>query len=161
MIKINFGCGDKILDGWINCDYKSYDERVKIVDLNNLPLDFPSNYADEILCDQVLEHILQPFEVVQEFTRILKKGGKLHIGLPLDCNCLSHLRSIHGRSYLQGLYKFHYGNTQYWKKDYDLIITYCKIRKPIIKICLTWYKKIRDFIDRQFFTERHWVMKKK
>ncbi len=44
---------------------------------------------DAILCTEVFEHIPFPNETVQEFSRLLKPGGKLILTLP--SNCLRHM----------------------------------------------------------------------
>lgn len=44
---------------------------------------------DAILCTEVFEHIAYPIETVKEFSRLLKKGGKLILTAP--SNCLRHM----------------------------------------------------------------------
>lgn len=44
---------------------------------------------DAILCTEVLEHIPYPNETINEFSRLLKKGGKLILTAP--SNCLRHM----------------------------------------------------------------------
>jgi 2-polyprenyl-3-methyl-5-hydroxy-6-metoxy-1,4-benzoquinol methylase len=46
------------------------------------------NTFDAILCTEVFEHIPYPIETLQEFSRLLKPGGKLIITAP--SNCLRH-----------------------------------------------------------------------
>jgi SAM-dependent methyltransferase len=49
-------------------------------------VDQGTNFEDEtfdfITCIAVLEHLFNPFEVVEEFRRILKDGGRLLISVP-------------------------------------------------------------------------------
>lgn len=40
---------------------------------------------DVILCTEVFEHIAYPVETIKEFSRVLKKGGKLILTAPLSC----------------------------------------------------------------------------
>lgn len=44
----------------------------------------PDNYFDAIICTEVLEHTLQPFNAVAELHRILKHGGKLFGSTPFN-----------------------------------------------------------------------------
>lgn len=44
---------------------------------------------DAILCTEVFEHIPYPNEVIKEFSRLLKPGGKLILTAP--SNCLRHM----------------------------------------------------------------------
>lgn len=46
-------------------------------------------YFDAIICTEVFEHIPYPAETLQEFSRLLKPGGKLIVTAP--SNCLRHM----------------------------------------------------------------------
>jgi SAM-dependent methyltransferase len=86
MIKLNLGCGDKILRGYTNVDVAN--ERAGkqpdiICDVRNLDK-FTDNYADEILAVHVIEHFWR-WEVeliLKEWVRVLKPGGKLILECP-------------------------------------------------------------------------------
>ena len=81
-MKINLGCGDKYLKGYVNCDYSKNVRTDKFFDLNKFPYPLKSNYADEILMDNVLEHLDDMVKVMEELYRILKNKGKLIIIVP-------------------------------------------------------------------------------
>jgi glycosyltransferase involved in cell wall biosynthesis/predicted SAM-dependent methyltransferase len=59
-------------------DYGKIDVESDIV---NIPL--KDNYADYILCTEVLEHVPEPIEALKEMARLLKPGGKIFITAPL------------------------------------------------------------------------------
>jgi len=44
----------------------------------------PSNYFDVVVCTEVLEHTLQPFDAVKEIQRILKPGGTALVSVPYN-----------------------------------------------------------------------------
>lgn len=44
----------------------------------------PDNHFDYIVCTEVLEHTLQPFDAVAEIQRILKPGGLAFVSTPFD-----------------------------------------------------------------------------
>lgn len=80
-MKINLGCGEKLLDGWVNVDKYPIDATVIQGDISE-GLSFPDSVADEILMDNVIEHCQSIPEVMKEVHRLLKKGGKLHLYTP-------------------------------------------------------------------------------
>ena len=96
-IKLNLGCGDKILDGYVNVDVaneRSGKQPDIICDVRNLN-SFTDNYADEILAVHVVEHFWR-WEVVQilkEWVRVLKPGGKMILECPnLQSACEEFLK---------------------------------------------------------------------
>ncbi|MCL4352885.1 class I SAM-dependent methyltransferase, partial [Patescibacteria group bacterium] len=68
--------------GKVGLQPRSWDTtKVDIVsDITTIPL--PDNSFDAILCTEVLEHIVEPREAIEEFSRILKKGGLLIVTAP-------------------------------------------------------------------------------
>jgi SAM-dependent methyltransferase len=86
LIKLNLGCGDKILDGYINIDVVESRAGKKpdfICDLHNLSK-FKSNSVDEILAVHVVEHFWkwEVVDILKEWTRVLKPGGKMILECP-------------------------------------------------------------------------------
>ncbi len=84
-MRLNLGCGDKILEGYTNVDVSpSRLGKVPDVlcDLHKLP--FEDNIADEILSVHVVEHFWR-WEVVgilKEWARVLKPGGLMILECP-------------------------------------------------------------------------------
>lgn len=81
-VKLNLGCGEKYLDGYINCDIVKGLKKDRYVNLNKFPYPFPTNYADEIWMDMVLEHLDDLVAVMNELHRILKHNAFLKIIVP-------------------------------------------------------------------------------
>ena len=83
--RLNLGCGDKILDGYINIDFAPSRKGVApdiLSDLRNLPFD--KNFADEILSVHVVEHFYR-WEVeglLTHWYKILKPTGKIILECP-------------------------------------------------------------------------------
>ncbi|MFB2771553.1 methyltransferase domain-containing protein [Pelatocladus sp. BLCC-F211] len=81
MKKLNLGCGKDIRPGWINLDCVKLPGIDIVHDLTSIPLPFEDNAFDEVLCQDVLEHI-EYVPVLREIHRILKPGGKVTIRVP-------------------------------------------------------------------------------
>ncbi len=57
-------------------------DRVYIFDLEKDRLPFTDNYFDVIIAGDVLEHLINPWDVLQKLNNILKVGGYVLISLP-------------------------------------------------------------------------------
>lgn len=95
-VRLNLGCGDKILPGFVNVDVvesrkgKSPDV---ICDLHHLA-PFADNSVDEIMSVHVVEHFWrwEVRDVLQEWVRVLKPGGRMILECPnLEAACRKFL----------------------------------------------------------------------
>jgi SAM-dependent methyltransferase len=94
-LRLNLGCGDKILPGYVNVDVVEARAGMKpdvICDLHDLA-PFSDASADEILSVHVVEHFWrwEIRDVMREWVRVLKPGGKMIIECP---NLLSACRTF-------------------------------------------------------------------
>ncbi len=94
-MKLNLGCGDKILPGYVNVDVVESRRGLKpdvICDLHQLT-SFEDNSADEILSVHVVEHFWrwEVADVLKEWVRVLRPGGKMIVECP---NLLSACREF-------------------------------------------------------------------
>lgn len=85
MKKLNLGCGNKILDDYINVDVVDYGGNI-IHDLNSFPYPFEDNTFDEILASHILEHLENFNKVITELYRISKPGGIIRVYAPFFLN---------------------------------------------------------------------------
>ncbi|MDP3771770.1 MAG: class I SAM-dependent methyltransferase [bacterium] len=79
--RLNVGCGTDIKKGWVNLDSATVHGVDVVHDIEQLPLPFPDGSFDEILAQDVLEHIDYP-RVLKDLHRILKADGMLNIRVP-------------------------------------------------------------------------------
>ena len=84
--KLNLGCGYKHKEGFINVDNFSECDPDMLHDLEVFPYPFATNSVDEIVLDNVLEHLGQTFEifnkVIRELYRISTHGANVRIKVP-------------------------------------------------------------------------------
>jgi SAM-dependent methyltransferase len=86
MKRLNLGCGDKILEGYVNVDVapsRGGREPDVICDLHKLT-PFESDSVDEILSVHVVEHFWrwEVVDVLKEWGRVLKPGGLMILECP-------------------------------------------------------------------------------
>lgn len=78
---LNLGCGEDYIEDAVNVDY--FAKRVDVRhDLNTFPYPFRDNQFDEIRCMNIIEHLNDVIEVVEELHRIGKDGCKLTMRVP-------------------------------------------------------------------------------
>jgi SAM-dependent methyltransferase len=96
-VKLNLGCGDKILPGYVNVDVAPTRAGQKpdvICDLQKLE-PFQDAVADEILSVHVVEHFWrwEVVDVLREWARVLKPGAPMILECPnLQSACEQFLR---------------------------------------------------------------------
>ena len=102
-IRLNLGCGDKILEGYVNVDVAN--ERLGrqpdvVCDIRKLSM-FADGSCDEILAVHVVEHFWrwEVQEILAEWFRVLKPDGKMILECPnLITACEEFLRDPDGFS---------------------------------------------------------------
>lgn len=79
--KLNIGCGTHLKTGWVNLDISHLPGVDVVHDIEELPLPFTDGQFDEILCQDVLEHV-EYIAVLRDLHRILAPGGTVTIRVP-------------------------------------------------------------------------------
>ena len=84
-VKLHFGCGPRILPGWVNIDGWHFPGIDFATDLRQ-SLPFSDTSCQLIFTEHVFEHIDSEFRlpVLRELLRVLQPGGTLRIVVP-DC----------------------------------------------------------------------------
>lgn len=85
-MKLNLGCGYDRRDGWLNVDAFAGCEPDKVMDLEEIPWDLPSDAFEHVLLKHVLEHVGRDFQlfaaIVRELYRVAAPGGLVEIHVP-------------------------------------------------------------------------------
>lgn len=80
--KLNLGSGEFLKNGFVNVDYYSLSNPDVSHNLNEFPYPFAEDHFELVEADHVLEHLLDPFQVMRELYRISAAGAMLHIRVP-------------------------------------------------------------------------------
>jgi hypothetical protein len=83
-LKINLGCGEEILNNWINVDSRNTKKVNLRLDLRQ-QLPFADNRAQFIFSEHFIEHLTYPkeaFNLLSECYRVLAHRGVLRISSP-------------------------------------------------------------------------------
>jgi ubiquinone/menaquinone biosynthesis C-methylase UbiE len=112
--KLNLGCGTDIKEGYLNVDFENFKGVDLFYDLNKLPYPFADNQFSEIIMQDILEHLDNPYGTMKEIFRILKPGGTVNIRGPhFSCKDVSgdiqHKRGFNSETFknknLSGMFK--------------------------------------------------------
>ena len=83
---VDMGCGKKPFQKYlpdqiyIGVD-NSHGNPDIVASVTKVPLE--DNYADSIICSEVLEHLPEPMRAMDEIKRLLKTGGHLYLTVPM------------------------------------------------------------------------------
>jgi predicted SAM-dependent methyltransferase len=80
--KLNLGCGIDFKEGYDNSDLYAYFEDVIIQDLNEPYWRFPLKHYDEILCQDIIEHLDDIPQVMKNLYLISKPNAVIKIRVP-------------------------------------------------------------------------------
>lgn len=90
-MKLNLGCGHKLLDGFVNVDLASNwsGKQPDVVADVTQRIPFDDESADEVHAYHVIEHVYrwQTPDVLAEWARVIKPGGIM----VLECPCLEKI----------------------------------------------------------------------
>jgi SAM-dependent methyltransferase len=86
-VRLNIGGGETEIEGFINVDRR--------FGLEAYPLPYPDGVAEEVRASHILEHFPYAItqDVVNEWVRVLKPGGRLQIAVPDFAKCIEVYRN--------------------------------------------------------------------
>jgi len=82
-VKLNIGCGNDYMNGWINLDSGSCKCDISH-DIEFTPWPIKDNEVNEVLMKHVLEHVNKEnfVDVIRELYRVCAPGARIHIEVP-------------------------------------------------------------------------------
>jgi SAM-dependent methyltransferase len=93
--KLNLGCGDNKIEGYINVDINKTFKPDLILDFCSRPLPYEDNSVDEIVIFHTIEHIpKQKHEfLIHNINKVLKQGGRFIVSYPEFLKCVKNYES--------------------------------------------------------------------
>jgi len=81
-LKLNIGCGNKRVEGYLGVDKFRCDAADYICDIENEKLPFEDNTITAIILDNAIEHFYDIPKVINELVRVSRKGTIIKIITP-------------------------------------------------------------------------------
>lgn len=81
-MRLNLGCGSRLAEGYVNVDRVKLDGVDVVHDLDVLPWPWEDGSAEQIVAQDVFEHVADPIGFMTESFRVLTVGGVLVIKSP-------------------------------------------------------------------------------
>ena len=81
-MKLNIGCGNKRIEGYLGVDKFRCDAADYICDIENEKLPFEDNTITAIILDNAIEHFYDIPKVINELVRVSRKGTIIKIITP-------------------------------------------------------------------------------
>lgn len=131
MLKLNLGCGEKILEGYENIDIRPLPGVIQ-ADVRNLS--YSENSIDEILAIDVLEHLSHHETVATliHWMSLLKPGGKLYLQGPCLPVIAGHGFSSNDPEVLLTTIRLLYGNQNYPENTHRTCLHPILLRKWLV-----------------------------
>lgn len=131
---LDLGCGNKKCEGAVGIDINPASDADIIHDLNVFPYPFEDSLFDEIIADNIIEHLDDVIKIMEELSRIGKAGAAIKIIVPYFRSRWASIDPTH---------KHYFTVDSFAYFDEDSII--CKLYK---------YSKVRFKIEKVVFNER-------
>ena len=92
---LDVGCGSSKFPGAVGLDISPDTEADIVADLDDFPYPIESDSFDEILCQDVIEHVASPVQTMTELHRIGRPGARVLIRTPHFSSVLAYSDPTH------------------------------------------------------------------
>jgi len=88
---LDVGCGSKKYPGAVGVDVSPDTDADVVLDLDAPPYaELQTASFDQVLCQDVLEHVAEPVRVMEELHRVSRPGGRIHVRTPHFSSVLAY-----------------------------------------------------------------------
>ena len=92
---LDLGCGRKKWPGSLGVDISSDTDADVVHDLDEFPYPLDDGAFDQVLMQDVLEHVREPIRVMDELHRVCRPGARIHIRTPHFSSMLAYSDPTH------------------------------------------------------------------
>lgn len=129
----------------------------------NKQLPYEAGYFEYIICLDGLEHLENPFKAIKEFSRVIKKGGRLFISIPNYLNIERRMRFLITGVFSKLAHRLKYRDDL--KGDVSMLHIN-QMGYPVLKFFLEWngFRVMKLEIDRpkpklKYFLPLVWLIR--
>lgn len=140
-LKLNLGCGHKHFPGYVNVDFENkWAKKKPDVECDIRKLPYEDGTVDEVIAVHVFEHfyLWEATDILQEWARVLKPGGKLILELP----CLNKVLFFLAQKELvlsHTLFAL-YGDPQY--RDPAMVHKWCYSKEHLTELMKHFFSEV-------------------
>lgn len=162
-MKLNLGCGQNRMAGYVNADREPAVEPDVVMDLEEFPWPFDDDSVEKVNASHVLEHVGRESNVfigiMQELYRVCRGGATIHIAVPHPrhdnfIDDPTHVRAITPMT----LHLFSQRNCLEWKRlggANTPLALYAGVNFELRDVQVTVADKYKDAPDIELLVERY------
>ena len=87
---LDVGCGQKKWPGAVGIDISADTAADVVADLNLFPWPLDDGAFDQIICQDVIEHVREPLKFMSELHRVARPGARIHLRTPHYSSVLAY-----------------------------------------------------------------------
>lgn len=131
---LDLGCGRAKYPGALGVDRSPDTDADLVFDLEEYPYPLEDGSFEQILCQDVLEHVSRPLEMLSELHRVAADGGRIHVRTP-------HFSSV--LAYSDFTHRHAFSVLAFASLEHPLYSYYTSARFRVVRIELDFWKPLR------------------